>query len=155
MGYGINDMGTQYCTPLMHAAQWGYENVVTYLLTLGPELEVEDWDGRTALMLAVRGKHMGIAMRLLEAGADPNHREEYGHTPLNMACHYGQASVLDEMLKRGGKVHLKSLLHEETALGLATFNLDRLVRNPGCFDGASVEGLKRCIALLKEHGAEA
>ena len=56
------------------------------LIADGAEADVADADGRTPLHLAARSGSVDVARVLLEAGADPNRPDRYGHTPLLFAC---------------------------------------------------------------------
>ena len=57
-------------------------------------------DGVTALMLALTKRHTGIALQLLEAGADP-HPAAAGYTALHLAAATGQPAAAEALLTRG------------------------------------------------------
>ncbi len=59
-------------TPLMHAARQGAADGVRTLVDHGADLNLQDPDGTTALVLAIINAHYDVASLLLARGADPN-----------------------------------------------------------------------------------
>lgn len=73
-------------TPLMDAAFKGYEDIVQILLKTGrAEINKQNQNGITALLLAVRGGHPATVLSLLKAGANANSVTAMGITPLSEA----------------------------------------------------------------------
>lgn len=79
-------------TALIHAAEWGNDAAAELLIARGAQIDAADAAGRTALMYAARGKatlpdnaYAEIAVRLLDAGADPTLRDKSGKTALYYA----------------------------------------------------------------------
>jgi ankyrin repeat protein len=74
-------------TALMIAAQCGYLEGVHYLLRHQPAalLDARDIIGQTALLIALRNRHLAVASALLDAGADVTARDDDGSTAL-MVC---------------------------------------------------------------------
>ena len=70
---------------LRRAAMLGDEARVSALLAERIDVNSRDSDGRTALMLAVRGGRDNIVALLIAHGADPNATDAYGETPLRAA----------------------------------------------------------------------
>ena len=70
------------------------------LLAAGADADDAGPDGVTALMMALTKRHAGIALQLLEAGADPNPAEA-GYTALHLAAATGQPAVAEALLARG------------------------------------------------------
>lgn len=69
-------------TPLYMASSWGHENVVKYLLAKSASVEkVHKSNGFTCLHAAAAGGHLGIVMRLLEAGSDKDAKSSLGKLP--------------------------------------------------------------------------
>jgi len=94
-------------TPLMLAAENGHVEIVRCLLAAGATVDVQEQtneprqSGRTALACACRNNSLETALRLLEAGADPNHRLSHGQTILDEACDGGGVELLKLLLKFG------------------------------------------------------
>lgn len=72
-------------TPVMYASRQGALDVVKALADSGASLDVADWDGTTALLLAILNGHYDVAAALLDKGAGPNVADRYGMTPLYAA----------------------------------------------------------------------
>src|SRR5687768_14464508 len=63
---GIDEHGN---TPLIEAARFGHDEVVTALLIAKADVAVKNNDGKTALMLAAEGGHDDTVRMLTQAGA--------------------------------------------------------------------------------------
>ncbi len=87
-------------TPLLYAVLAGDAESVGILLAAGADADDAGPDGVTAVMLALTKRHAGIALQLLEAGADP-HPAEAGYSALHLAAATGQAAVAETLLARG------------------------------------------------------
>ena len=84
------------------------------------DLEIKDSQGRSALHMAVWGRYGGrqknqtngngkespeCCRLLLEAGADPNARDDFNATPLLTACGTGGWECIDHLVKHGADVN--------------------------------------------------
>ncbi|DBA04463.1 TPA: hypothetical protein N0F65_010059, partial [Lagenidium giganteum] len=83
----------------------------------------EDLKGNTALHLAAMSpseRCQKMIQLLVENGADPNHTNWFGYTPLHLFCSHqsGPASAIDIFIEHGAKIHSQSL-DGSTALHLA------------------------------------
>ena len=87
-------------TPLLYAILAGDAESVGILLAAGADADDAGPDGVTALMLALTKRHPAIALRLLQAGADP-HPADAGYTALHLAAATGQPAVAAALLARG------------------------------------------------------
>ena len=87
-------------TPLLYAVLAGDAEAVGILLAAGADADDAGPDGVTALMLALTKRHPAIALKLLEAEADP-HPAEAGYTALHLAAATGQPAVAEALLARG------------------------------------------------------
>ncbi len=87
-------------TPLLYAVLAGDAESVGVLLAAGADVDDAAPDGVTALMLALTKRHTGIALQLLEAGADP-HPAAAGYTALHLAAATGQPAAAEALLTRG------------------------------------------------------
>jgi ankyrin repeat protein len=73
-------------TPLLYACRQGYTESVDALLQAGaPVNQVSAGDQTSPLLLAIINGHFDLAMRLLDAGADPNLAADNGAAPLYAA----------------------------------------------------------------------
>ena len=74
-------------TPLMFAAASGLSEFVSLLLAHGADVSAEDEDRCTALHLAARNGHLGVARALIEAGAAKEAQDVGLWTPLVWAAY--------------------------------------------------------------------
>ena len=109
-------------TPLMEAAQEGYETLVEYLIASGAKVTNVANNGDTALDLAAENGHTKICQALLAAGAKLEHRSEGGRTPLMRAARQGHEHTVDFLIKAGADVNLYSENNEHTVLSFACQN---------------------------------
>src|SRR5687768_4113513 len=65
----INGRDEQGNTPLIEAARFGHNEVVTALLVAKADVNAKNAQGKTALMLAAEGGHDQTARTLTQAGA--------------------------------------------------------------------------------------
>lgn len=84
-------------TPVMEAASKGLNDVMRLLIDEGAELDHLSKNGQTALILAVGNGQLETAKILLEAGADPNPRDELGMTAQKYAKLYGYQDLVDQI----------------------------------------------------------
>jgi len=83
-------------TPLLLAAARGLEDAVALLLTLGMPVDLAMADGKRALHAAAETGQIGIARRLLAAGADIDPRgTSYDATPLGFAVFFKRPAMID------------------------------------------------------------
>jgi ankyrin repeat protein len=95
--------------PLAEAAVAGNADVVRRLLTAGADVEAQDADGQTALMIAARSSVIEVARLLLENGADANARERWREqTPLMWAAAQSRPAMVDLLLAHGADVTARS-----------------------------------------------
>lgn len=87
-------------TPLLYAVLAGDARIVRVLAAAGADVDDTGPDGVTALMLALLKRHEGIALLLLDAGADPSPADA-GFTALHLASATGSHAVAEALLARG------------------------------------------------------
>jgi ankyrin repeat protein len=85
---------------LIEAAAAGRADEVARLVRSGAPLEIQDAQGRSALLLAVAGNHVGVAKALIEAGASPNTQAANRDTPWLLAGALGRTEIIAAMLPR-------------------------------------------------------
>ena len=104
----------------LHAATIAGNNALLRLLLLAAELNIQaqDYEGSTALHLAViEGRTQALAI-LLNAGANPNITDQPGNTPLHIAAERGQEVMVRALIAGGTNVDLRDV-HGHTAANLA------------------------------------
>ncbi|MGA9629764.1 MAG: ankyrin repeat domain-containing protein, partial [Candidatus Rickettsiella isopodorum] len=94
-GARIDSKNLDGSTPLHLAAQYGYLNIVKYLLKKRSHLEIKDKIiGNTPLHLAILYDHFDIVKYLFESGADLNAINKWGDTPLSCAAKSGYLKIV-------------------------------------------------------------
>ena len=73
-------------------------------------LEIKDQFGYTALIWAIRNGNREITYMLLEAGADPNAKNDWRQPALSFACIGGHVEIADMLLEAGAKIGAKDIL---------------------------------------------
>jgi len=122
-------------TPLHAVAQWGKFKATQRLPELGRDVNLEYSRGRTEADEAGQWCKQ-ISLLLLERGADPGIRDNDGQTPLHVASHEGNLTVIQQLLKFDIDVN----------------SHDSQGRTP--FQLAMEGGHNRVAKLLLDHGAE-
>lgn len=69
-------------------------SIIKTLLDAGADPDLQDHEGHTALMWAVRWDNLEAARLLLAAGASPHLRNDAGQTALEIADQYGQTELV-------------------------------------------------------------
>jgi ankyrin repeat protein len=100
-------------TPLMLAAQQGRQQIVEALIAHGADVNAKNALGWTALMKAIYNYDLdqgfpAIVSTLIEAGAEIETEISYGTRPLMLAAGYGQAEVIEVLLKAGADVFARN-----------------------------------------------
>lgn len=109
-------------TPLFHAANEGYDDVLKLLIGRKANVNARDArSGRTALCKAVERGHHTIIITLLEHGADINTQTSSGTTPLHRVAGK-KLDTVRLLLERGARVDIVSgkhgtALHEAARIG--------------------------------------
>ncbi len=81
--------------PLTSAVTSGDESAVSALLANGADVNETSSGGRTPLILAVIYGHTHIVQRLVQAGADPQQRDDLGLNAIEWAQRRGLSEALD------------------------------------------------------------
>lgn len=88
---------------LLSAAENGDLGAVRTLLVQGVDVDAMDYFDRTALLLAIKGRHSEIVKRLLVAGAGTEVADYGGRRPLHSAAMSGQTGMVKELLAAGAE----------------------------------------------------
>ncbi|MDI1310415.1 MAG: ankyrin repeat domain-containing protein [Methylotenera sp.] len=115
-------------TPLMRAALFGNESLVTELLALGVNIHMRNLDGNNALWLACVSGNLAIIKLFLEAGIDIDNRNVTGATTLMYTASSGK--------------------HELTKL-LLDHGADPFIRNDDDYLAIELAASEECLKLLR------
>src|SRR5688572_23811075 len=74
---------------LLEAAARGYTYFIVPLITLGARINLQDYEGMTALMYAAEYGHVALCQQLIQRGALVNLKTHEGLTALMWAAEYG------------------------------------------------------------------
>ena len=92
-----------YGHTLLHlAAHGGSREILDTLLQGSPDLEVQDNDGTTPLLFAVKSCRPDITELLLDLGTSVEHRDHEGMTALHLAARCRDPQVVRRFLNRDG-----------------------------------------------------
>ena len=95
------------------AVAGGHANVVSLLLQQGANIDQEDSDGNTTLMQLVGAGQFDTARLLIDAGANPAHRNHAGKTAADLAMaqgHFLEAAGLADMAASAAGAAVTALL---------------------------------------------
>jgi ankyrin repeat protein len=156
-------------TPLMYAARQGAMEAARALMSGGADLNLQNPDGSTALMLAIINAHYDLAVALLDAGADPNPQDVVGMSALyaaidmqTLSWHQGRPEpkpsgqlrpldVIAKLLEKGADPNAalkKPLLQRQHTIGDPV-----LGEGTTPFIRAARFGDVKTMRLLLQHGA--
>jgi len=133
-------------TPLMLAAQLGYDEIVGILVDAGQKLDVKSrvnsfGGGLTALHFAAERGRLRACQILLKAGANPNVASADKMTALNYAIHDKNEAVVQCLLENGADPNGSKTCRETPLVSavslkqvpiLRTVNSTRQPKHPWC-----------------------
>ena len=102
---------------LLNAAKKDDIEAAKQAVTDGADVNVKDYQGRTALNVAVFYHYKDIAKLLIGKGADVNANGD-GGTPLHLAAMFGHKEIAKLLIEKGADVNVKSKI-EDTPLHYA------------------------------------
>ena len=155
-------------TPLHRAAQFGYADIVDFLITKGSNLEAKTVLGMTPLYAAVIGQKSDICKQLIDKGADIFTKRSDGETMLHIAAALGQKDIVELLISKGlaaditkrygiTPLHLASVFgHKTTVEVLLSNGADSNIKNNNgstALHLAAAAGESQIVDLLKEKGA--
>ncbi|MFZ5806198.1 MAG: ankyrin repeat domain-containing protein [Verrucomicrobiota bacterium] len=132
-------------TSLMAASFNAQTEAIKLLLTAGADINAQDEEGRTALMMTLIPlqtgnenmirRHMKAMELLLDAGANINVQDESGYTPLMKASEFGCLEIVKFLLEKGADIETKN-----------TFGDTALTHASSCLDGTeALRVLRDCV----------
>lgn len=121
----INMTNYEGHTPLYAAAQYGYLNIVEYLVRKGADKEKAEKDpngptdeAATPLYVACQNGNLDIVKYLVERGANMDVTHNYGMTPLHTAALHCKLDIVKYLVERGADIE-KITRSKETPLMIA------------------------------------
>ena len=103
-GADVNKKDRDERTALHYASDL---KVVEALLSKGVEIDVEDKDRCTPLMLTARRRHIDILLYLIDCGADIDKKDGRERTALHYASERGDLKVVEALLSKGAEIHVE------------------------------------------------
>ena len=115
MGADLNAKGGKYVTTALMEAVSGYfysvgvkarEEIVAILCDVGADVNVQDVEGKTALILAMERNNQTI-VNILKAKTDLDIAEEGGKTPLMYAIENGKEELARSLIDLGANIDIE------------------------------------------------
>ena len=104
----------------LHAAtKTGCIEIIKLLLSQGFDIDSRDRNGVTPLMSTARYGQQGAFQMLIQKGADPSLKYNWGYSLLHKAAEGGNTSIINELLSLGVQIDSKDL-SGKTPLTIAT-----------------------------------
>ncbi|KAJ5738869.1 hypothetical protein N7493_002024 [Penicillium malachiteum] len=106
--------------------------IVELLLEAGTNIEHKDWDGKTALSLAVEEGHDEIAQLLITQHADLESRDKSLSTPLFHAAREGHYSTAKILIEKGADINaVDNMGNTPLAMAIDRFRRENLTNQSG------------------------
>ena len=97
----LNALDLQGETPLHHALQQRYPDMIAFLVAHGADVNMRDRDGWTPIMTAAYGDDADAVKLLAAHAADPNVPSPQNLTPLGIATQYGKDKAAIALIDAG------------------------------------------------------
>jgi uncharacterized protein len=152
----VNETDETGMTPLLHAIDWAWVDVIRQLLARGANVHVRDPRGRSVFhrllnrddwTTEVDQEAIAIAQILIEAGGDVNATSPLGGIALHGAASLYPCGYTEFLLAHGAEVNHRNEFEMTPLLSVAAW--------PGRFEGRiELEQSDQRIELLLEYGAD-
>ncbi len=146
---------------LIHLSEKGTLSpfALTLLVAADADLNKEDKDGDTPLILAAVEGHAKTVKMLIENGADLNKKDKDGGTALIYAASYGYIKIVRELIENGADLNIQENVDGDTALILAASNgdkeiVDLLIKKRADLNKQNINGETALIWAAKEGHTE-
>lgn len=154
-GVSVNGNDNDRCTPMHRAAggDWGNPTAIRTLLSLGAAPDAPDCEGDTPLMLASQNGEVDCIELLLNAGADPTHRNLSGKTPFDAADEHFQtwngiiAQGPDKLLAEN-QLESKEQFVQEFGVDVEPISLEALLEAQAEQHQASFRNAEKALNIL-------
>ena len=100
-GADVDETDNSQSTPLMWAVHSGDVDTVNFFISQGANVRAKAYQGATAAINAISGKHEAIAIVLIDAGADANGRGNSSRNFLETAAESGMVGVVEALIRNG------------------------------------------------------
>ena len=139
-GINIKCRDSYGMTPLLHSVNGGHTETLQVLLNAGANINARLDDGSGALHLAIRNQNITLVSALLQREVDRFRPDDYGTTPLHLACYCGLEKLVEQLI-------------EATNRPSEEVNINCLYFGTPLYIGAAI-GSVSLINTLLDHGAE-
>lgn len=138
-GYDLNCKNKSFNQPIIIAAEHGFVNTVSLLISLGVDPNTKGYGGSSALHNAATsyvsgGDRVAVIRKLIESGADSSQFNRAGETPLHVAIIYQNKNEIMSLIEHGANINapdvngvfpLKLAIIEETDKKIIEFLIER------------------------------
>ena len=165
-GADVDETDDSQSTPLMWAVHSGDVYIVKFFISQGANIRAKAYQGATAAINAISGKHEEIAILLIDAGADANGRGNSRQNFLESAAESGMVGVVEALIRNGtdlatygssALLYAVSRGHKDTVIVLLDAGVDvnsKFTRSQNSIlHSASATGNLDLVNLLLSRGA--
>lgn len=89
------------------AIQENHKNVITLLLSKNANPDIRNYEGETAIFIAIRYGHTDLFQQLIDAGANPNLYNKSAQYPLHICVEYKEGEASRNLMLMGADPNLQ------------------------------------------------
>lgn len=146
---------TAHTTPLTLASQGNKEDIVSYLINRGADVNLENEAGMTPLISAVRFDRIGNIKILLSKGADINYKNKYGNNAVMFAAADSNSETLELLINSRGDVNSRNSMKQTPLMAAVTAcNIEKveiLLKRGADVNNRDIDG-KTAVMIAREKG---